>query len=87
MKRVEKLEEKSLLDTAYNTKETGPNNALSGYEMKELQKAIKDAQAKIGAFDQQMQNIEIKVEQLIEKDIDLKLKKLEEENEIKIVSF
>ena len=54
MKRVEKLEEKSLLDTAYNTKETGPNNTeiLGRHEMKELQKAMKDAQAKIGSFDQ-----------------------------------
>lgn len=48
---------------------------------------MKDTQNKLSDFDREIQNIDIKVNQLIEKDLDVKIKKMEEENEIKIVSF
>lgn len=52
-----------------------------------MHRVVKDINSKMTAFDNNLQNLDIKVNQLFEKDFDLKMKKLEEESEIKIVSF
>ena len=48
---------------------------------------MKETSDKMSNFDQDIQNLDIKVNQLFEKDFDAKMKKLQDENEIKIVSF
>ena len=48
---------------------------------------MKETNEKMLNFDKDVQNLDIKVNQLFEKDFDVQMKKLEDENEIKIVSF
>ena len=48
---------------------------------------MKETNEKMLNFDKDVQNLDIKVNQLLEKDFDVQMKKLEDENEIKIVSF